>query len=50
MKGSGEHEWAWTDRCVADLWAVHMVQGRARVHGDEDGVDQVKKEDDHEFD
>src|SRR6185503_12197632 len=25
----------------AESWAVYMVQGRERVHGDEDGVSQV---------
>ena len=28
-----------------ELWAVHMVHGRARVHGDEDGVGQVGEDD-----
>ena len=28
----------------AESWAVYMVQGRARVHGDEDGVGQVGKD------
>ena len=30
----------------AESWAVHMVHGRARVHGDEDGVGQVGEDDD----
>ena len=29
----------------AEPWAVHMVHGRARVHGDEDGVGQVGEDD-----
>ena len=29
----------------AESWAVHMVHGRARVHGDEDGVGQVGEDD-----
>ena len=29
----------------AESWAVHIVHGRARVHGDEDGVGQVGEND-----
>ena len=29
----------------AESWAVHIVHGRARIHGDEDGVGQVGKDD-----
>ena len=28
-----------------ESWAVHMLHERARVHGDEDGVGQVNKDD-----
>ena len=34
-----------TRRGRAESWAVHMVHGRARVHGDEDGVGQVGEDD-----
>ena len=35
-----------TRRDRAESCAVHMVHGRARVHGDEDGVGRVKEDDD----
>ena len=28
-----------------ELWAVHMVHERARVHSDEDGIGQVGEDD-----
>lgn len=28
---------------------VHIVHGRASVYGDEDGIDQIKEEDDGKF-
>ena len=34
-----------TRRGRAESWVVHMVHGRARVHGDEDGVGQVGEDD-----
>ena len=32
-------------RRPAESWAIHMVHGRAKVHGDEDGVGQVGEDD-----